>query len=85
MPKETKIPIEIDKENIVTVPKEIMKPIKTVQQHLSQGKGWHQLRQRRPNKWWYQFIFNYDYIMIVQIGTINSRPCLKKWWYKLGK
>ena len=38
MPKETKIPIEIDKENIVTVPKEITKPIKTVQQRLSQRK-----------------------------------------------
>ena len=31
MPKETSIPIEIDKENIVTVPKEKMKSMKTVQ------------------------------------------------------
>ena len=31
MPEEMKIPIEMGKENIVTVPKEIMKPVKWVQ------------------------------------------------------
>jgi hypothetical protein len=39
MPKGKKIPIEINKENIVTVPKEIIKFIETFQQHLSQRKG----------------------------------------------
>ena len=84
MPNETSIPIGIDKENIVTVPKEKMKSMKTVQNICPKERDdsdWDKEGQTNDGTNLYSSTPN---IMMVPIGTINSCPCLKKLWYKLG-
>ena len=82
MPKETSIPIEIDKD-ILTVPKEKIslwkqsrtfdpkKGMTPIETKKGQTNDCTNLYPIRPN------------IMMVPIGTINSCTCLKKWWYKV--
>ena len=84
MPKETSIPIEIDKD-ILTVPKEKISLWKQSRTFVPK-KGMTPIEIKKKGQTndgtnLYSITPN---IMMVPIGTINSRTCLKKWGYKLG-